>query len=218
MNVIKSMMLDIRACKAYSKNFIIFFVLIAFFVFTTKSLTTVLMMSLFFLLAMWQYPFAAYDKCSALYLSLPQKKSDIVLGRYILAGSILAAAVIIGMILSVFIHQRGIGISGMFFILSAASVYIAVIISIQAPVFFRFGFMKSRIFAVITMVAFIPITMIVAMPAIISYMSNNDFKSIVSGKQLFEMNPLFSVGLLLAAGVVLLISYFISMALFVKYE
>lgn len=214
MNAVKSMLLDLKACKAYWKNMIYVFIILGIIVINLSKIVAALFFAIFFiLLPFWQYPFAIYDKCSLLYLSLPQKKSDIVLGRYFLAVLGIIAAFILSAGVGFIYDPQMLKSGEMFLIASICTLFSSIIISIQAPVFFRFGYMKSRIFAVASIGVIAGIIGFV-FSSLIAGMKLETVKNILSGSQKIVASPVISVILLIISAIVITISYRISLSFF----
>lgn len=211
MGALKSMLLDLKACKVYWKNIIlVLFVLGLFVINMSKSVDALFLVIFLLFLPLWQYPFAAYDKCSLLYLSLPQKKSDIVLGRYLLAVLGIVFAFILSACIGLICDPQSVKNGDMFLIASVSTLFIAVLISIQAPIFFKFGYMRSRIFAFLSL-------------GIIAGLIGFALPEAVVGKDIssvMEMakSPLIPVILLIISAIIVVVSYCISLAVFEKRE
>lgn len=214
MNALKSMCLDLRTSKVYGKNLILILIMIAVFAFT-GSLTTVLMMIFFMTIPLLQYPFVTYEKCGMLYHSLPQKKSDIVLGRYILAAAAIVAAAVVSAVIAVIV-KPSIFKGGTFLLLIAgAACMVSLMYSVQAPVFFKFGYTKSRIFAVVS-IMIVAFAIGATIPLILNHGGSEMLTGAVNGNLAFSTAAVISALLFLAAAAFMVASYFISRGIFAK--
>lgn len=212
MSAIKSMMLDIRACKAYAKNFILVLIMLVLYTVTIKSVYFIMMMTFLLIIPIWHYPFIVYEKSSYLYQSLPQKKSDIVLGRYLLAACGIILASIISAAVS-FLQPNLLSRGLIFFFTSVCAFFASLLISVQAPVLFKFGYMKSRIFVII-LVALIGCVTGMVISLTVGF-SSSGIKAFTDNASLAG-NMMIPLMLFISAGIIMVISYNISLALFTK--
>jgi len=91
----------------------------------------------FLFLSFWQFPFDAYDKCSMLYLSVPQKKSDIVRGRYLLAVLGIIIAFFVNTCFGLIFNPRIMRNGEILLIDSESALLWFIVVAIQAPFFFQ---------------------------------------------------------------------------------
>jgi ABC-2 type transport system permease protein len=218
MNAVKSMLLDIRAAKSQFKNgwVLLMFPPLLIFIGMTAKLATAVLIFLYAMVLMLpvitpSLAFSTYDNFSSMYLSFPQKKSNIVSGRYLLSlmgGAIsLLFCTIVTFIAGIF----GYSTSGIAAAICALAFVFSLLPSIQMPVFFRFGYVKSRFFM------YVSIFSIMIVPWLISLrFSNDQMDAFMNGKVTIPNEPLLCIAFLLAALFCLAISYFISLALFSK--
>lgn len=218
MNAVKSMLLDLRGTKAQLKNgwvLLLFLPLLIFIGMATKLATAALIifyMMLFIIsVIMPLWAFSAFDNFSTMYLAFPQKRVDIVRGRYLLFLISGAISLLVCTLVTLFTGVLGFNISGMAVIICAFAFGFALLPSIQAPVFFQFGYAKSRTFFLISLFGLWSLAWLA-----MKRFSNDQMDAFMNGKAIIVNEPLICIEFLLSALFFLAISYLISAALFTK--
>ena len=150
MNKIKQIKLDLISIKPYLtiKNFIIFFGIGIYYMFINKSPNSIISMSMFLAMLYSSYPFLVGENSGidGLYKLLAIDSKDVVIGRYILALLIYFASSILGCIFYLIVAAIkdypidldilfGLGITFLVF---------AIIICLQYPIYFKYGYVKAK--------------------------------------------------------------------------
>lgn len=150
MNISKQIKLDLISIKPYLtiKNFIIFFGIGIYYMFINKSPNSIISMSMFLAMLYSSYPFLVGENSGidGLYKLLAIDSKDVVIGRYILALLIYFASSILGCIFHLIVAAIkdypidldilfGLGITFLVF---------AIIICLQYPIYFKYGYVKAK--------------------------------------------------------------------------
>ena len=169
MNIKKQIKLDIISMKPFYtlKNLIIILGIFIYNSFINKSPTGLFIMILFFAVMFSSNPFFLGENSGidSLYKIFSLDSKKVVIGRYILAGLIFIVACLLGFsiytIVSL-IKNMPIGLDMLMFI-GIYFVLYAIIISVQYPIFFKYGYTKARTFG------FLPIFIIAVIGMALGY-------------------------------------------------
>ena len=150
MNISKQIKLDIISIKPYLtiKNLIIFLGLGIFYMFISNSPNIIISISMIFAMIFSSYPFLVGENSGidGLYKLLAIDSKDVVIGRYILALIFYFASSILGFIFYLIVATIkdfpidldilfGLGINFLVF---------AIIICLQYPIYFKYGYAKAK--------------------------------------------------------------------------
>lgn len=139
---------------------------------------------------------------------LPQKKSDIVLGRYLLSVLGIVFAFVLSACIGLICNPQSVINGEMFLVASVGTLFIALLISLQAPIFFKYGYLKSKIFVILSVGA------ITGM--IVFALSESVTVTEIGSVMEFVKRPLTPVILLIVSAIIITISYYISLPFFEK--
>lgn len=210
MSALKCVRLDLIVVRQYSKEFIFALVIMpALYFLSNQQFALVLSLLFIEMLLFWSYLFMAAEKCETLYFSLPQKKSDIVKARYLFGAVATAICLIMGVLMTL-CSQPSDKRSEFIFIICFLSFFVLFMISVQAPVLFRFGYAKVRNLMILSVV--IPIIVF----AIISKGSIRQLMEFSDGSPKYISYPILWALCLMAGVLCLIVSYFISKRIYVN--
>lgn len=214
---IKSMKTDFMAVRKYMRTglVLIFLLVYVFELFFREAQLSLFM--LFMLVVIFNtYPFAMDDKYGFFYLSLPQRRDDIVRGRYLMLLSMNLIFFILSLIPVLIIYLSGGNAADV--LLNAAALMSADIIlfSIQAPVFFKVGYMKGKQFALV------PILILAAIfPLSVIAKNQPGLRKIIDSIISFSVNgnpAIQAITVCIFLILVLTSSYYLSLRFFKKRE
>ena len=155
MNIKKQIKLDLISIKPYFtlKNLLIFSGIAIFYMFITKSPNILLTMSIFFAMIFSSYPFLVGDNSGidGIYRLFSIDSKNVVLARYILALIIYALASIIGLIYYLIASMIKTYPIDMDILINFGVNFLvfAMIISLQYPIYFKYGYTKAKTFALL---------------------------------------------------------------------
>lgn len=161
--------MELRSIKPHRTSIFILFVLalgMGFFFKSTDTLSSYLIMVLILLMS---YPFSISEKngLDTLYATLSINRKTVVKGRYsfALAAEVvcIALAILFSWIMSLFIEIK-FDIAGALFSISLLSSVFSLLVAIQFPVYFKYGYSKAKILALIPL--FIVFIGIIQLPLI----------------------------------------------------
>ncbi len=150
MNIKKQIKLDIISIKPYFtiKNLIIFLGLGIFYMFISNSPNIIISISMIFAMVFSSYPFLVGENSGidGLYRLLAIDSKEVVIGRYILALIFYFASSILGFIFYLIVATIkdfpidldilfGLGINSLVFV---------IIICLQYPIYFKYGYAKAK--------------------------------------------------------------------------
>lgn len=150
MNIKKQIKLDLISIKPYLtiKNLIIFLGLGIFYMFISNSPNIIISISMIFVMVFSSYPFLVGENSGidGLYKLLAIDSKDVVIGRYILALIFYFASFFLGFIFYLIVATIkdfpieldilfGLGINFLVF---------AIIICLQYPIYFKYGYAKAK--------------------------------------------------------------------------
>lgn len=148
MNSIRFLRLDLLAIKPYFKSLYFYFILLGIGV-ISKNSSLVFSMTFVPLLIYISYPFAVAERggLERLYLSMPIKRSDIVKARYLLSLLMVVMAYLVTFIMMLVMVLLGaeFKISEEMIGFAVLSIFYLWIFSLQAPIWFKKGYMKARL-------------------------------------------------------------------------
>lgn len=159
-NIWKSTKLDFALVKPYIKTICFTMILSAFFAAVNRSLMTGISFAMCFIAMTSGYTFSITEKNSMerLYGILPIRKSEMVMGRYIfiiIMGSL-------GLIFSLIVHPlvltalgEKIGVSEIITAAFTGIFLFALYTAFQLPGYYKFGFIRGRVFMYIPVVGFL---------------------------------------------------------------
>lgn len=216
--ILSCVKLDIRLVKPYSKSILFLLVLGIFMGFMFKSSETLSSYFMMMIMLVISYPFAIIDKnhLDILYGTLSLSKKSIVIGRYlfVLLLTIVCAilSIVCSLILSSIIKEE-IVISQLLLIVCSMFTVLSLVISLQYPIYFKYGYTKAKMIAMIPL--FTVFAIIIMVPSIAKLAGwnlslTNLFDNLTSNAHLLCIGLIF-IGLMF-----LLISYFISYKLYNK--
>ncbi|MCL2003133.1 MAG: ABC-2 transporter permease [Oscillospiraceae bacterium] len=214
--------LDFLTVKPYMtlKNLIICTAVAIFMAFTSASPSAAVSLLMVFGTIYATYPFAAGEKSGldALYATLSVKRGTVVLGRYLFAQIFLALAGFFALFLSVAVLQFKGGVYGSamneaFITAIAMFLLCGILQAVQLPMIFKMGYIKSRLFANLPLIALGLMGMLVLL------MFNDDDVNLSNIFGRIEAYPLAVVGIAVAAWLVcMFVSYKLSLAFYKKRE
>lgn len=146
--------LELRSLKPYRTSIFILFVLalgMGFFFKSTDTFSSYLMMILMLLMS---YPFSIGEKngLDTLYATLSINRKTVVKGRYLFAiaaeVACIALSILFSWVMTLFIEIK-FDIAGTLFSLSLLSSVFSLLVAIQFPVYFKYGYSKAKILALI---------------------------------------------------------------------
>jgi ABC-2 type transport system permease protein len=151
-NVFRFLFLDFFTLKTTIKSIMFFILFMLIGIFSNNSAMAIAMIFVPILIFS-SYPFAVADKyrLDTLYLSLPLTRRHIVLGRYIFCVLLVVTSLVAGVLMMAVMNLRGsvIDILQETIQFSFICFFYVLIYSIQAPLWFRFGYVKTQAVALI---------------------------------------------------------------------
>lgn len=203
MDIKKQIKLDIISMKPFYtlKNLIIILAIFIYISFINKSPMGLVSMTLFFAVVFSSNPFLLGENSGidALYKIFSINSKKVVIARYILAGLIFIVVSLVGFsiyaIVSL-IKNMPMGLD-MLMVIGIDFVLYAIVISVQYPIYFKYGYAKARIFS------FLPLFIIAAIGMILGYFIN-DFGPILNF--VLENQRMIIVALFILVALFLIIS------------
>lgn len=149
-NIINFIKLDFLTIKAYRKQIMFLFIFPIFFTFLNWGTSTITAILLGYITVIASYPFSISENndLEILYESLPINRKTVVTGRYIFAGFIISAAIILCLAVYIFrYYLMDIDFYLPEAVFSNGMVLIAFIflLSCQMYIYFRFGYIKAKL-------------------------------------------------------------------------
>lgn len=156
------------------------------------------------------YPFYASDKVPQLYAVLPQRRSDLVQGLYLVFVLFAAVDVAVSLAFSLLVAATGAAVY--FFLIAGVSLFAAsFIVGVEFPVMFRFGYIKSQYLFVVFISAICFLPGVLAKFALVHGVLNW-----FSGRLGFFDGPWFFLCCVAAGAAVLGVSYSASLSIYRK--
>lgn len=146
--------MDLRALKPYRTSIFILFVLALGMGFFFKSIDTLSSYLMMVLILLMSYPFSISEKngLDTLYATLSINRKTIVKGRYLFALSCevvcVALTILFSWIMTLFIEIK-FDFAGTLFSLSLLSSVFSLLVAIQFPVYFKYGYSKAKFLALV---------------------------------------------------------------------
>lgn len=211
MNVIRSARLDILCAKAFIRKGWVFLVIIAFTLYL-REITFVALACFWPLYFFSQYPFMAYEKAPEMMGSLPQRRVDVVRGRYALFALGLVFSTAFSLAAALAFRLLRVDITGTSVILCVCVLVSAAVLAAQGPLYFRFGYARGRYAA-----NFPVLLVIVLLGAAFALRNSKGFAQAAGA--LFALRYRFGGGFLLLVGalgavLLLVVSYYLSLLFF----
>ena len=213
MDIKKQIKLDIISMKPYYtlKNLIIILGIFLYNSFINKSPIGLVPMILFFAVMYSSNPFLLGENSGidAIYKIFSINSTKVVIGRYILACLIFMVASLVGFSIYAIVYQiknMPMGIDMLMFIGSNFVLY-AIVISVQYPIYFKYGYAKARIFC------FLPIFIIAVIGMALGYFIK-DFGPIINF--VLEKQRMLIIGLCILIVLFLTISITLSIKFYKK--
>lgn len=198
----KIMRLDYISIKPYFtiKNLLIMVILYLVYFFMTKNPLIAISMPLLFAMIYSSYPFLVGDEAGldGLYKIFGIKNRDVVIGRYIFAIILFLFAVIIGLIftiLSLFL-SKDLEMGNILPIYASYFLVYIIMICIQYPIFFKYGYTKGRT------IYLIPVLIIGILGFLGSYFDETAKKVLLA----IENNKIISSGVFLLIFIIIIFS------------
>jgi ABC-2 type transport system permease protein len=182
---------------------------------STSTLASYFMMSLMLIMS---YPFSIGDKngLDTLYGTLAISKKTVVTGRYMFAVTLemicAALSIILSWVLS-FIIKTDYIITDELFTLCLLSFIFSLIVAIQYPIYFKYGYNKAKVVALVPLL--IIFILIVNLPTIAKLFAK-DFSWNVLFLKLMENDVLMYVAMVIAGFGLLYLSSFVSYKVYDK--
>jgi len=116
------------------------------------------------------YPFSVGEKngMDTLYATLPLKRRNVVMGRYVFVLCLEIIGMIFVLLLSVLlatVFRTDVNIMETLFSLCVLSAVFSLIVSLQYPIYFKLGYAKAKIYAYIPLLIIFLLIMLVAAAA-----------------------------------------------------
>jgi hypothetical protein len=187
MKALSYLKLDLYLAKiAFIYNPIFIGIMIVMFFFLRQPIYALNVM-FGFMTAMASMPFVweAYSKCRQFYYTLPAKNSHMVLGRYLLLCMIyffVSAVTVISMLCKLI---NGYGLV----ILSISAIVTIIFVSIQFPIFYKYGYGKSQAISVFIFIA--PAFIILLLPPVIHNYYARLIESVVNNSTIIGLLSFF---------------------------
>lgn len=203
--------LDFFTMKSQAVLYAIMVLIIVMFSIMDSSITVSFITGAWFTALMASNIFVIQEKnnLNRLYSSVSVELKDIVLGRYIFAFSnyviSLVTVIAVSLIVSLF-RDMFIDVSNILLGFSLSLLIYSIITGIQMPLFFKLGYTKAKIWAV---VPFLVVMLLVIIPSFITVLSTF-IQSVMSNQSM-----IIAVGIV-ASGVIQLISYKIAVIAYRK--
>lgn len=203
--------LDFFTMKSQAVQYAIMVLIIVMFSIMDSSITVSFITGAWFTALMASNIFVIQEKnnLNQLYGSVSVELKDIVLGRYIFAFSnyviSLVTVIAVSLIVSLF-RDMFIDVSNILLGFSLSLLIYSIITGIQMPLFFKLGYTKAKIWAV---VPFLVVMLLVIIPSFITVLSTF-IQSVMSNQSM-----IIAVGIV-ASGVIQLISYKIAVIAYRK--
>lgn len=203
--------LDFFTMKSQAVLYAIMVLIIVMFSIMDSSITVSFITGAWFTALMASNIFVIQEKnnLNRLYGSVSVELKDIVLGRYIFAFSnyviSLVTVIAVSLIVSLF-RDMFIDVSNILLGFSLSLLIYSIITGIQMPLFFKLGYTKAKIWAV---VPFLVVMLLVIIPSFITVLSTF-IQSVMSNQSM-----IIAVGIV-ASGVIQLISYKIAVIAYRK--
>jgi len=218
MGALKASRFIFMATKSYYKRFLVppIILIIAIVALASQSSPTFVgsfvLVILFFLSSLLcVYPFYACDKVPQLYSALPQRRVDLVKGIYLNYLMFLAFDLVIALILLSVLHMIGLMVSGLLFLLGLMLSVFSLIMGVELPIMFQIGYAKIQMLfnLVYIVMGFFPMMFVEAFhkQASIFWLLNHRAQL---------DNPLYLIGFICVAAILLAISYRISSLVYQK--
>lgn len=150
MNIKKQIKLDLISIKPYLtiKNLFIFLGIGIFYMFINNGPNSIISMSMFLAMLYSSYPFLVGENSGidGLYKLLAIDSREVVIGRYILALIFYFCSSILGIIFYLIVARiKDLSIDlDILFSLGINFLVFAIIISLQYPIYFRYGYAKAK--------------------------------------------------------------------------
>ncbi len=162
MNDLKKIIkLDYFSIRPYFtlKNIVIFIGLSIFYSYLAKNATATFSMPILFTLIFSGYPFLVGDEAGidSLYRVFGIKRKNVVYGRYIFALLLSAFCVFVGIglyIITSLIFKYNVEINGFENNIFVSFVIILLVVAIQYPLYFKYGYTKAKTLAIIPFILF----------------------------------------------------------------
>ncbi len=213
MDIKKQIKLDIISMKPYYtlKNLIIILGIFIYNSFINKSPIGLVPMTLFFAVMYSSNPFLLGENSGidALYKIFSINSKKVVIGRYILAGLTFIVASLVGFSIYAvvfLIKNMPIGLD-MSMVIGINIALYAIIISVQYPIYFKYGYAKARIFC------FLPIFITAVIGMALGYFIK-DFGPILNF--VLENQGMLIIGLCILVVLMLIISITLSIKFYKK--
>lgn len=151
--------LDFFTIKSYKKTMyplLLIGVVMAFMYSDAAVFSSIFMMGLIIISS---FPFAIAEKngIDALYSTLSLKRRNVVAGRYVFAACMCLAGVLLNLLLSAAINRLSLAGATMkeaSFMLAAMTLLFSFVVSVQFPIYFKYGYTKGKLRAYIPLLLF----------------------------------------------------------------
>lgn len=151
-NIINCALLDAKITKPYLKSIIFLLAFGIFMGIITKSGDWIVTFTAMMIVFIISYPFqvAEKNKLDTLYGTLPIKRNSIVFGRYLFAVGFLVVGLLIafiGYIIITLVFGKALDFTVLSLMICLIITVALLVVSIQYPILFKYGFTKGRIWA-----------------------------------------------------------------------
>lgn len=210
--------LDWNTQKLYMKQMLILIVVGLVISISSKNTLSLQMLIGLGALIFVSYPFAIGDKTKLdiFYCTLPINRKIVVKARYLGASAILIIASLLGIGASSAINpiiKAKSSLDMQLIVLAILIIYLSLMFSVQTPLYFKFGYEKSKL------ITYFPIVVFALLSGAISMLGSQTLKTLIHiFNEIYEKPVLALGGTLVLASIFILISYRISLNIYEKKE